>query len=71
MEESKIAVTEVDYATQFKEQNIQQALFYIRQLKVHCVLFVPGNDIPEGAKALIYSQMLSIAELYKPKTAVL
>jgi hypothetical protein len=73
MEESKQQqqAAQPDYAATFKEQNINQALFYIRQLKVHCILFVPANDIPENAQALLYSQLASLAALYKPGVATL
>ena len=68
-DEKPIPLTVQEYAAQFQDQNIQQALFYIRQLMVHCVLFVPGPQIPENAKALLYTQLLRIVKLYEPEAA--
>ena len=61
----------VDYEQQFRENNIQTALGMIRNLSIHCVMFVPANSTPENAKALIHRHLMTIVKLYEPKAAEL
>lgn len=55
---------------EYLRRNRQVALDMIRGLKCHCMLYVPGPLTPKEVRALIYTELSGLAELYKPKTEV-
>lgn len=59
----------IDYAAELRHQNIMTAFNMIRNLTIHCVMYLPGPELDDPTKALLHSHLMKAANLYDPGKA--
>lgn len=55
----------------FRDQNVIFAFNLIRQLTIHCVMFLPAPELTDATKALLHTHLVRIANLYEPGKATI